>query len=68
MSSPISLYVTTIDPRLPWVDPHSQPHVSSHLAPELPEGSKWERNLPPPSHVLVMTAEEEQWYQEAMKP
>jgi NADH dehydrogenase (ubiquinone) 1 beta subcomplex subunit 9 len=42
-----------------------QKHPEPYISPEAPDGSKWERNMPPPLHVLEMTPEEEKWFREA---
>eukprot|EP00731_Ephydatia_muelleri_P018747 Em0011g787a len=42
-------------------------HPDPYISPEAPEGSKWERNMAPPPHVLEMLPIEKQWYEEALK-
>ncbi|KAM7438300.1 ndufb9 [Porites harrisoni] len=39
-------------------------HPFPYIDPVSPDGSKWERNLPPPPHVLHMLPWEEEWYKE----
>lgn len=42
-----------------------QAHPDPYIHPLSPEGGKWERNLPPPKHSLIMTPDEEQWFKES---
>lgn len=42
-------------------------HPDPYIAPESPEGSKWERNLPPPPNALELLPEEKEWLEEWMK-
>lgn len=42
-------------------------HPDPYIAPESPEGSKWERNVPPPPHVLELLPEEKEWLEEWAK-
>ena len=39
-------------------------HPHPYVHPSSPEGTKYERNLPPPPHVLKLTPEEEEWVKE----
>jgi len=39
-------------------------HPQPYIHPTAPGGSKFERNIPPPPHILEMLPEEEQWYKE----
>ncbi|XP_058973010.1 NADH dehydrogenase [ubiquinone] 1 beta subcomplex subunit 9 [Pocillopora verrucosa] len=39
-------------------------HPFPYVHPDSPDGSKWERNIPPPPHMLHMLPWEEEWYKE----
>jgi len=39
-------------------------HPFPYIHPDSPEGSKWERNIPPPPHLLHMLPWEEEWHKE----
>eukprot|EP00126_Sphaerothecum_destruens_P015654 Sdes_comp9691_c0_seq1m1190 len=36
-------------------------HPLPYIAPTAAEGSKWERNIPPPEWICEMTPQEEEW-------